>query len=648
MRKLLLTLMAFVLLSTVANAQGTIILNAKKAENTVLQRNQGRFMAVPNTIKKTPAKITLPDNQMIMGNYTSDSYATSQEGLGLNSGLNLRIGTVIPCEAGSKFDGGTVKSIRFALANAVEATGVFMIEMKQDGSLGNEVVTQTLTDTQAKAGWNTVELTAPYTINAEGLAGYMVGFDFLDKSGAYPLSMVLEGKEYINSYVYGNLGQGIGWYNMGADYGNLSVQCIVEKEGGFPAYDLSVGNLETQPFTKKGEQLSFNCYIYNEGKQVPSSYTLGVSIDDNEVMEISSESLQFENGVAELERSIEIPASTERGTHNLSVYVKTINGTVPTENIADDKASATFNVYTESMPRQKQLVEHFTSQYCTYCPKGIAVLEALIEKRDDIAWVSLHQNMSSADIYTITDGQYIASAFNARSLPGAIFNRTLIPGEDGLEIGIGYSAANKPQAVTYLSSVIDYTNSIPTLGSVNIATEYNEETRKLDITVSGNVLEDFVDFVGSDAALTVYLTEDGLVAKQLNDGKWVTNFTHDNVLRYVPTNVYGDELTINNGTYEKTYTVDINSKWNINNMHVVAFIGRKVNQDNLYDKVWVNNTEMVPAVNGASGIDNTIINGAETTVVARYNANGVRLAAPVKGINIVKMSDGTTKKVVIE
>lgn len=48
----------------------------------------------------------------------------------------------------------------------------------------------------------------------------------------------------------------------------------------------------------------------------------------------------------------------------------------------------------------------------------------------------------------------------------------------------------------------------------------------------------------------------------------------------------------------------------------------------------------------------TGINGAEndsdTTVMYRVNANGQRINAPQKGINIIKMSDGTTRKVVLK
>ena len=50
--------------------------------------------------------------------------------------------------------------------------------------------------------------------------------------------------------------------------------------------------------------------------------------------------------------------------------------------------------------------------------------------------------------------------------------------------------------------------------------------------------------------------------------------------------------------------------------------------------------------------DPTAINGVESSskksVVARYNANGQRIAEPQHGLNIVKYSDGTTRKVVVK
>ena len=49
----------------------------------------------------------------------------------------------------------------------------------------------------------------------------------------------------------------------------------------------------------------------------------------------------------------------------------------------------------------------------------------------------------------------------------------------------------------------------------------------------------------------------------------------------------------------------------------------------------------------ASGIDK-VTTSADAKEVSRYSANGQRLSAPAKGLNIVKYSDGSVKKVAVE
>ena len=49
----------------------------------------------------------------------------------------------------------------------------------------------------------------------------------------------------------------------------------------------------------------------------------------------------------------------------------------------------------------------------------------------------------------------------------------------------------------------------------------------------------------------------------------------------------------------------------------------------------------------AAGIDK-VATSANAKEVSRYSANGQRLSAPAKGLNIVKYSDGSVKKVVVQ
>ena len=60
----------------------------------------------------------------------------------------------------------------------------------------------------------------------------------------------------------------------------------------------------------------------------------------------------------------------------------------------------------------------------------------------------------------------------------------------------------------------------------------------------------------------------------------------------------------------------------------------------------VNADEKEIESSGTVGINNAS-SESEVKEVARYSVDGSRISAPVKGINIIKMSDGTTRKVMI-
>lgn len=49
----------------------------------------------------------------------------------------------------------------------------------------------------------------------------------------------------------------------------------------------------------------------------------------------------------------------------------------------------------------------------------------------------------------------------------------------------------------------------------------------------------------------------------------------------------------------------------------------------------------------STGVEETVAEG-DVREVARYSLNGCKLAAPQKGINIIRMSDGTTRKVLVK
>lgn len=237
MRKTLLALAAVLLIAGGVSAQKVSGFKAMKAETGIVERQKtGVLKAEMPGKRKAPKKVQLADNEMIYGNYATDDIATNGIGLPKYPG-KLMAATYLPITEGSKFNGATIKSIRFGLCCPVGASRVFIYPFYPDGSFGAALVSQDVENTVA--GWNTVELTTPYVIDAKGLEAYVVGFEYTQVNtndgqyyddACFPLSFVNAGTAAWPTFVYGNLGQGTGWYNIGAEsYGNLSVQCIVEK-----------------------------------------------------------------------------------------------------------------------------------------------------------------------------------------------------------------------------------------------------------------------------------------------------------------------------------------------------------------------------------------------------------------------------------
>ena len=64
--------------------------------------------------------------------------------------------------------------------------------------------------------------------------------------------------------------------------------------------------------------------------------------------------------------------------------------------------------------------------------------------------------------------------------------------------------------------------------------------------------------------------------------------------------------------------------------------------DNLWNNFW-NLQGFDP-----TGIETPLMNNGERTIKEAYDLGGKQLSQPQRGLNIVKMSDGNTKKVVIK
>lgn len=647
MKKVLLFAVAC-LLTLGVSAQALVSTNSDAVKAMKSPKAAGQV----SSVIKAPSK-ALGDNQYYCGFYNTDEIAQYGSGMGAYYAGASKAAQIFGSTIYGDFVGFKVVGMRVALCCDVQNFGVFVSTVS--GNSFVEKVSKTVG--QGVAGWNTVmfDTSDQFELPADGTE-YLVGFDYMQKNTSsdesYPMSILDNQANYDYIYWYGNIpasygGSGLGWYTVGT--GTLSVQLIVE--GELPDQRVIIGALTTDgSFFKNGENLPWHLAVTNMGNTPITSLQFDAYVDEtlngnyNLPVNIAPAAL------ADATSTLPIPASLTVGNHSLKMVLTGVNGAAPTGQIEGNDKTASFSVYAASVARQKHLIEHITSWTCTYCYLGYNVLRKMESTYNDIAWVAIHGNQTSqTDPYYFSTCDQIMSFLKASSFPSAAFNRSFISdlaeSDATLAYGIGYNEAYLNQVVPYLRGFMEESaNSNPSFVTIAIGQSYDAASRKLDITVNGTGAEAAAQLL-SDYGINVYITEEGLKGRQYVSGSWQNNYDHNNTLRAVLTNVMGDNITWDgdNFTYTTSYTIP--STYVVENLSITAFVAP--HPGDIYHMT-VNNCERVAVDPNATGIN--LLTSGQTTPAAQqyYTIDGKLLNAPVKGINIVKYSDGSVNKVVIK
>lgn len=689
MNRILLSLCALMLSASAANAQ-YLTSSVQLSKHNMVTAKAGNVKlhnvvdpSQVNVAKKSLAPQKLNANQKTVGVAGSGTMAG---GIGLPSAGNKVKGVYNAMDASdlAKFKGAKIVGARYLIyaslgssAN-VELYTIEQVNGKSTPTLytskaasSQKVSTQDQTTGEFDQQWNEVTFDKALDVN-DVTNGLVLGYTYTQKSTqsggkytdeCYPIAA---GSGTSGVLAYGDLGQGTGWYQVSNEY-VMCIQLIVEKEGGFPD-DLAIAQVTTNPMLKPDEKLPFEFYVNNSGSKACTNASFNVLIDNNPVAELTlPKDGSISDEYVKLDATLDLSEyNLENGAHVLGVKVKNVNGKDPSGDTSDDAAAAQFRIYTETTTRQYNLVEQFTSTSCVYCPWGYETLRALTKSRDDVAWVAIHglQDKNNPDPYTISDADAILG-YSTNGFPSANFNRFNLGGN---MIATNIATEKNEQLAEQLSGVLDMEDEIaPSVVNLQMETNLtvgdnpNLKDATLNITIKGTGVKDASKIL-EGATLGLYVTENGVKSKQYSPNGWIGTYNHENVLRVIGTeNPWGDVITWNGDNFEMTYEVTIPKKQynyneNKNTLNAVAFVSLpfmiNVDGKNYFNgdlnNVWVNQCQFLELPKGQA----TAIKGVETsenaTVVARYAADGSEISAPVKGINILKLSDGTTRKVVVK
>lgn len=600
---------------------------------------------------KAPAKANLAANQRLVGYFNTDDCDTYLGVTGITG--NNKVAMVLTADDLAPYYGKKIAGVRFNLGQGETANGVFVQNLKiADGQIteATSLVSSDESVTSAAGAkntgeWHEVMFDQKVELNSS-FEGLFVGYNYKQKSNNYPIgvSSKVEGPFYIYANIPASKGgNGEDWYQINSGGYGLSIQLIVE--GDFAPN--AVRPLDFGEFTVvKGKSKNVAVSLWNIGSKLTSiDYT--IALDGKAGAE---QHLDFgkDFGLGGT-HSVEIPfaAASELGASTVTLTITKVNG----EENACVKNSATGTLYTvEREFVKRSVVEQFTGTGCGNCPSGHVAMHNMHNLYgDQFIGIALHQFNASDPMYNASYDLGFTGA------PQCMVNRSsgvLAPYEQMPEV---------------LKASLDEI----ALTDVTVTGTFAEEDTKVNATASVESL------VAGDYNIAFMLTADGLTGttkswKQSNyfckgggrynsqasmpdDLKFLWDMgssyveTYNDVLiasSYVSSNNKATLPTlVANGTVSSEYTMKMPTKvalkkaLKLNQVYVVALL--------LDKKTGAIVNAGRARVTGSTGIED-ITTGTEATVVARYNVNGVQIAAPVKGINIVKMSDGTTRKVLVK
>lgn len=641
MKKFLLSAFAM-LLALTAGAQNFTV---EKSPNPLGVQTQafGAF--------KAPAKANLAANQRLVGYFNTDDCDTYLGVTGITG--NNKVAMVLTADDLAPYYGKKIAGVRFNLGQGETANGVFVQNLKiADGQIteATSLVSSDESVTSAAGAkntgeWHEVMFDQKVELNSS-FEGLFVGYNYKQKSNNYPIgvSSKVEGPFYIYANIPASKGgNGEDWYQINSGGYGLSIQLIVE--GDFAPN--AVRPLDFGEFTVvKGKSKNVAVSLWNIGSKLTSiDYT--IALDGKAGAE---QHLDFgkDFGLGGT-HSVEIPfaAASELGASTLTLTITKVNG----EENACVKNSATGTLYTVEREFVKRSVaEQFTGTGCGNCPSGHVAMHNMHNLYgDQFIGIALHQ-------FNVSDPMYNASYdLGFTGAPQCMVNRSS---------GILAPYEQMPEVLKASLDEIALTD-------VTVTGTFAEEDTKVNATASVESL------VAGDYNIAFMLTADGLTGttnswKQSNyfckgGGRYSSKASMPDDLKhlwdmgssYVET--YNDVLIassyvssnnkatlptlVANGTVSSEYTMKMPTKvalkkaLKLDQIYVVALL--------LDKKTGAIVNAGRARVTGSTGIED-VTTGTEATVVARYNVNGVQIAAPVKGVNILKMSDGTTRKVLVK
>lgn len=640
-------------------------ISSAHAQTRVLQRDLSTAgSAQLFTSHKTQVKKIDPAANQIWWGYGTET--ENRGGLGVRAAETHDVAIFVAPD-NSAIVGKTIKAIRFYLRDKANTNNVKVwISKSLPDDISSADYVQDVDQSALKAGdesgkkqglANDIALNKAYTIGSEGV---YIGYSFTltsasDEKTQYPI-LTWEGKKTANSF-YLRTSKSINkWANFSnEDYGRLSLQILVE--GDFVQNSVTPSSLQDLVVVKNTTGKS-KLVVTNGGSAGISSIDYTIATDG----EVGAEqhldiNPPFKTYGGQFTIDLPLAADANTGTTTKTITITKVNGKT---NEASNKTVTCKLTTVGKQVKRGVVVEEFTGTGCPWCPRGLAGMKKLRDTfGENFIGVGIHQ-------FNETDPMYCKNyaKINFGGAPSCKIDRneTMDP---------FYGTSNDicddfKEALARVAGV-----GVSVTGQLNANRTEVTATATIDPLLSGTY-EIAYALIGDE------LTGTGSVWKQSNnyaartpaqwgtDDPYLTPFckggkygsskvtlAYDDVLlasSYVSgTNKAKIDPLQEGKVVTNTYTLTLPTKTVLKEaiekagytkLTVIAMIIRNDGK--------IENAAKFCLSDDPAGVEGISESKSELKEVARYTIDGRRISTPQRGLNIVKMSDGSTVKVLVK
>ena len=612
------------------------------AQAQVFQMNPMR-----QTVQFAPAKAASLDGTTPYGYGLTSGW----EGIGIGAkNVTFDVAVFIPCSGA--LEGASINGINIPVFDA----GMKNVSAWVRTSLnGTNLASATASGTFKKGQYFTVALDNAVPIPASGIyAGYTFTCSY-----EYPIAFagdMVPGGLFLR---YVNNGEDSGWEDYSNQFPASPLQVLLSGVA-MPDYDVELtaaGQSIQLPNAEFSIPVSIVSNSANEIKDIDVDLTFNDQTTSQHIKLSQSLPSGFNSNTT---FNVKGTSPAQAGRYDVVISVKKLNGTDYAETAT---ATGVLKNLTKIVPRQT-VIEEFTGTGCGYCPRGWAGMEYMKTNYPDrFIGIAFHK-------YNSNDAMYYANypMIGLSGAPGCVIDR-------------------KEEADPY------YGNTNDAYGIAQTFEQLNAELPEVDVKVKAQWNEDEtavnvdaeVEFLVNTGAvdLVYVLTADSLsgTTSAWKQSNYYSSYTTSDV-RNAPGLVdfcsggkYGQSsvfLVFNDVVIGSSYSAKMTnqgqtvtgSEVEIGAIYNASYTIASPTKTTIKDAIKKNLvTAAVLVVDNATGeVLNAgkahvasydpnavgVIPTTESHVSQRYNAAGQAIGAPQRGLNIVRMSDGTVRKVLVK